>query len=150
MPSGPIDLGGQRVFVLGFDPEAAGLPPLGGPRDVLVVTPDGTLTRDLGLAPTTPVTTFDAATFGEGVAVVHTVTGARVLPTLSAIRAGVRTFHLVDGPGSAFPSNARGAVLIALRRAVARALARSPLGPWVERRLGRRLDPPWPSASATA
>ncbi len=152
MPLGPIELGGRRAFVLGFDPEAAGLPSLVS-GSVVIVTPDGTVSRDLRdrLEQQAPGVTFSEARLGpDGVAVVHTLWTARVLPLLAAIRAGVRTFHLVDAPGSSFRSNARGTLAWALKRAFARLLQGLPLiGRWVECLVGHRLDVPWPSATAT-
>ena len=143
MPLGPIELGGRTAFVMGFDPEAAGLPPLlSGP--VVVVTSDGTVTRDLrdAVEPSARAVSFSEAQLtAEAVAVVHTLWAARTGPILSAIRAGVRTFHLVDAPGSSYKSNARGALFLTLRRAFARLFMHLPI-------IGR-LDVPWPSATAT-
>src|SRR5687768_11058478 len=142
MPLGPIELGGRRALLLGFDPEAAGLPALvSGAVDV--ATPDGTVSRDLRerLDPSARGVSFSQARATDEVAIVHTLWSARVLPILAAIRAGVRTFHLVDAPGSSFSSNARGALAWALRRAFARLLIRLPLvGRSAELIVGHRLD----------
>lgn len=133
MPPEPIELGGRRAFVLEFEPETTGLPSFEGAADVTYVTRD-----------------FADARFDEGaIAIVHSLWSARVLPVLAAARAGVRTFHLVDAPGSSFASNARGAVAVAARRALARIVARSPFAPLAERVIGR-LDVPWPSSAASA
>ena len=152
MPLGPIELGGRRALVLGFDPEAAGLPALVS-GSVVVVTPDGRVSRDLRerLAPDVRGVSFsEAQADPDSVAVVHTLWSARVLPVLSTVRAGVRTFHLVDTPGSSYKSNARGALIWAVKRALARLFVRLPLvGRWAELAVGHRLDVPWPSATAT-
>src|SRR5579872_1826659 len=100
MPLGPIELGGRQAFVLGFDHEASGLPALLS-GSVELVTPDGSVSRDLRVAVNSQAraVSFSEAHFAKGgVAVVHTLWAARVLPILSAIRAGVRTFHFVDAP----------------------------------------------------
>lgn len=145
----PAPLRGERVLVLGFDPQVLALNHVQADAVCLVAdrpcagveAEERVSWRDLK----GPFGSARVRAFGPTCAVVSTLQSARPEGVLAAIRHGVDRFLLVDAPGSSFPVNGRGALILVTRRALARGLARVPLMPRLERRLGFRLDPPWPS-----
>lgn len=154
MPLGLIDLQGQSSLVLCFDPDLEPIPvknpgPLALASDRPVALPAAPACvvplRQLSLRRDVPRL---RALRPEQV-VVHTTRNMDPRAILAAVRAGGRWFHLVDGRGSSFAVNARGALALAARLRLRKALARLPGAEVVGELLGVQVHPLWPCVGAT-
>ncbi|MDC3378648.1 glycosyltransferase [Planctomycetota bacterium] len=148
-----IDLEGNAALILGYAEPP--LPPIvnAGPLAVLARAP-----LDLEVAPAYESGLPAGGALDPAVvalapehAVIYTVHRVDPRGVLLALRYGCRTFHFVDCTGESFRSNARGALVVAMRTASRRRVAKRPLlAQPLEAVLGQRLDPPWPSAASSA
>jgi glycosyltransferase involved in cell wall biosynthesis len=147
----PLPLAGERALILAFDPHllAANVEQA---EEILVVGSECLLVgsetepgRISFASLLSPIPCRELRDFAPTVAVVNTLRGAWAGPIVAAARYGVTRFVLVDAPGSFFLVNARGAAVLSTKRVLRRSLALLPQAERLERYLGQRFDPPWPS-----
>lgn len=154
MPLGPIDLAGRSCMVLCFDPDLQPVP-LANPGRLALISDNPVE------LPCLPECVISLRQFARGSelgrlralrpveAIVHTTRSMGPRAILAAASAGARWFHLVDGRGSSFTVNARGALALAARRRMGRVLARFPGATALSERMGITLELPWPNLDAT-
>lgn len=145
-----VDLAGRPAVVLTFDPDVPP-PRLINAGEVLWV---GWAPREEQAVPWSALrgVTLDPRLrrLRATDVVVSTLRRASPVDVLGAIRHGARRFHVYLAPGAIFQTNARGMVLLTLRRRLAMRLQRTPgIGRAVEAMLDVRLDPPWPTLRDT-
>ena len=143
----PIPLDGEPTLLLAFDPQILTANPERAGRLMIVSDQPCEGLAHLDAETVTwreffsPRGSTRVANFAPTRGVVASLLSATPLGVLAAMRYGVDHFHLVDAPGSSFPVNGRGAVVVVSQRVALRAVARLPL----LERAGVHLGPEWPS-----
>lgn len=144
-PGNTVDLAGKPALVLCFDDDTPP-PPVSGVGPLLSI---GVGNKKLSSL----ISLFgdhELQALAPKTAIVNTLNRATVLGILGARRHGVRTFYLVESPGSWLRSNTRGALTLAASFQLRRAISKLPVLPGlIERTFRARLNPPWPNAEAT-